>query len=62
MNHIIARRTGAAIVTALALLLAGCSNQYQAPPPNGVPVTWGQQHYLDVQEQHRIEQQRRHRR
>jgi hypothetical protein len=63
MNHIVARRIGAAIVTAsaLALLLAGCNNQYQAPP-NGVPATWGQQHFLDVQEQHRLDQQRRHRR
>jgi hypothetical protein len=35
---------------ALALLLAACDNAY-APPPNGKPENWGQQHYLDVQRQ-----------
>lgn len=58
MYEIASRGIDAALVIAFGLLLAACNNQYEAPP-NGVPATWGQQHYLDVQEQHQMQQQRR---
>ena len=32
----------------LLLALAACNNGY-GPPVAGEPVSWGQQHYLDVQ-------------
>jgi hypothetical protein len=34
--------------TLFGLLLAGCHNAY-APPTNGSPENWGEQHYLDNQ-------------
>jgi len=33
---------------ALLLTLSACANAYEAPIA-GEPLTWGQQHYLDVQ-------------
>ncbi|HVM85377.1 MAG TPA: hypothetical protein VMW18_15910 [Candidatus Binatia bacterium] len=33
---------------ALLLALSACANTY-GPPLAGEPVSWGQQHYLDVQ-------------
>ena len=33
---------------ALMLALSACANSY-GPPVAGQPVSWGQQHYLDVQ-------------
>jgi hypothetical protein len=59
LYEIAARGIGAVLVIAFGLLLAGCNNQYEAPP-NGTPATWGQQHYLDVQAQRQMQQQRRH--
>jgi hypothetical protein len=50
LNEVLARRFGAIIITAIALLPAACNNTY-GPPPNGTPQNWGQQHYLDVEKQ-----------
>ena len=61
MKDMILRRTAALTLIAAALLLAACNNGYEAPD-NGVATTWGQQHYLDVQEQNQIVQRHHHRR
>jgi hypothetical protein len=34
---------------ALLLTLAACNNGYGPPAPGEASLTWGQQHYLDVQ-------------
>jgi hypothetical protein len=34
---------------ALLLALAACNNGYGPPAPGQASLTWGQQHYLDVQ-------------
>jgi hypothetical protein len=34
---------------ALLLTLAACNNGYAPPSPDQTSLTWGQQHYLDVQ-------------
>lgn len=34
---------------ALLLAVAACSSNTYGPPIAGQPVSWGQQHYLDVQ-------------
>jgi hypothetical protein len=56
-SYVLARRVVPALVIAVQLLLAACSNNTYGPPPaNGVPQNWGQQHYLDVQK--RLEENR----
>ncbi len=64
-NRIASRGFRAALLvvsTALLLGLAACNNGY-APPVEGQPLTWGQQHYLDNQkaiEQHEARQNDSH--
>jgi hypothetical protein len=45
----------------LPFLLAACHNAYQAPA-GGVPTTWGEQHYLDVEGYNQLIQRHHHRR
>jgi hypothetical protein len=61
MNDTLTRRAALLALTASLLTLAACNNGYESPP-NGAPLTWGQQHYLDVQEQGQIVQRHHHRR
>ena len=53
MNHSMTSRGLRATLFAfsgtLLLALAACNNGYGPPPPNATSLTWGQQHYLDVQ-------------
>jgi hypothetical protein len=60
MNDTIGRSIAAAIVIAIAALLSGCNNGYAAPQ-SGAPATWGQRHYVDVQQQSQMQYQRRRR-
>jgi hypothetical protein len=51
-NSIASRGLRAAILvssSALLLALAACNNGYGPPSPDQASLTWGQQHYLDVQ-------------
>ncbi len=43
------RATLFAFSGALLLALAACNNGYGPPSPDQASLTWGQQHYLDVQ-------------
>jgi hypothetical protein len=61
MNKTILRIAFAGLVVALPLLLSACGNRYQSPE-NGAPTTWGEQHYVDVQEYHQTIENHRHRR
>jgi hypothetical protein len=51
-NSIASRGLRAALLVssgALLLTLAACNNGYGPPTPGETSLTWGQQHYLDVQ-------------
>jgi hypothetical protein len=51
-NSIASRGLRAALFAssgALLLALAACNNGYGPPAPGQTSLTWGQQHYLDVQ-------------
>jgi hypothetical protein len=51
-SNIASRGRRAALVVfsgALLLALAACNNGYGPPAPGEASLTWGQQHYLDVQ-------------
>jgi hypothetical protein len=60
MNDILIRRASA-LTNIASQLLAACENGYESPD-NGWPTTWGQQHYLDVQQQHQWIDSHHHRR
>jgi hypothetical protein len=54
-NHHASRGLRAALFVfsgALLLGLAACNNGYGPPLPGQASLTWGQQHYLDVQKAH----------
>jgi len=52
------RCIGRPLVLALTLLLCACNNTYGPPPANGKPQNWGQQHYLDVERNRELNQNR----